>query len=577
MSTKSFISGLLVILMTAVTVPAVFFAVPQRASAQASAISCVSNLLGGAATGVKDLLGVPVSNLTIQTETTITGGATLGNCLDTTILKPLARMLARIVLQQITASTINWITGKNGSGKPSFVTNLSVNLQGVGDAVALPFIARISTGFNSPFGLAISSSLQTKYLQQTSLAGFFSANQCTLSRSSSNPNAFIAGDWSKGGIPEWFALTTQTQNNPYTLYQAAESQVQSSIGQAQTNRRQDIVSGSGFLSWCGTTAAADQTQGQASSGYQACIAQCDANGYTAACADSCTANFSQSGGSIGGATSSGVNPGASCTNSDGTPGNIQTPGSVLHDYTSKAVVGAGIDQLVSAQDLDQALGAIAMALVNQVLGSGGLLGASSPSSSSRPAITTQLQGYSGDTTSSSGSAVAVSQSALARLATYTSAWQTIVKAEQVASSTVTQLLNACPNQASAAQAALTTELAPVLAQAQSAFSSYADTRALALKVQAESTATNSPTNAATLSADTQLLAIAPPTSAEVAATQQNAQVSGGARANPAGSLNVSSGTLVDQMNLIGANASALLPNCGIITPLIDNTFQGTGG
>jgi len=469
-------------------------------------------------------------------------------------------VVARIVLAQITASVIGWITGKNSSGKPSFVTNLSANLQGVGDAVAISFISRTATAFNSPFGSAISLSLQLKYNQQTSLAGFFAANKSTLvtpTRSLASVNSFLNGNWSQGGIPAWFALTTQSNNNPYTLYQAAQSQLGSSVGQAQTNRRQDLIQSQGFLSFCSTTATADETQSAAAAAYQQCQ---DTNGVNA----DCLSAYTGAGGST--SLSNGVKPGDSCTNGNGTPGTIQTPGSILHDYTQKAVVNTGMEELISAQDLDQALGAIAMALVSQVISGSGLLGASTPSSSSRPAITAQLQTYSGDTSSSSGSAISISQTMLTRLTTYTTAWQTIVNAEQAASSTVIQLGNTCPNQANAVQTALTGELAPVLTQWQSAMSAIKDTRTLALKVQTESTSATTPTAVATLSTDTQLLAIAPPSATDVMLLQQEAQVLGGATANPAGSLTVSGGTKLDQMNLIGTNAAALIPTCGL-TPV----------
>jgi hypothetical protein len=565
--------------------------------AQAGAIGCVSGVAAGlAALVTEQVKNVPVTSVASGEGSITAAGATLGSCVDDTILKPLARLAARIVLQQITASTINWITGKNGSGKASFVTNLSVNLQGVGDAVALPFINQIRTGFNSPFGSAISSALLINYNQQTSLAGFFSANQSTLPGSLQSQQAFLAGNWSQGGIPAWFALTTQCQNNPYCLYQASESQLGSNVGQAQTNRRQDLIQSQGFLSWCGTTAAADQTQSQASGGYQACIDQCNnaSGGYTASCADSCATNFSQSGGSIGGATSNGVNPGASCTNSDGTPGNIQTPGSVIHDYTQKAVVGAGIDQLISAQDLDQALGAIALALVNQVLSGSGLLGASTPSSSSGRSVITQLQDYSASNASATASATSLAQSALTQLGNYTGAWNTIIASANTASASINALVTYCnaqakdPNaspsvitaQVNAAQTALATEITPILAQAQAALSSAAITKTLALKVQSEAAAMTSATAATTgaagvLTADTQALAAAPPSVTDVVNAQANATVTGAAVASPSGSLTVSRGTLVDQTNLISTNATTLKSVCTPVAPA--SSFVPTAG
>ena len=539
-----------------------FFTAPQRASAQlniAAAASCLgATTVGSAAsTGTAAaLVSVPVLDAAQLAQSTISAGANSTDCIKNTILTPLAKLLARIVLQQITASTINWITGSNGSGKSSFVTNLSRNLQGVGDAVALSFIAQTVSGFASPFGASISLALRTTYAQQTSLAGFFNANRCTLPGTPQSQRAFLAGNWSQGGVGSWFALTTQPQNNPYTLYLAAQSQLSNSIGLAQSNRRQDLIQAGGFLSWCGSS---DTLAGELNA------------------QDAQNAALESS---LSGTPSPQViNPGDSCTNSDGTPGNILTPGSVIHDYTQKAVVGAGIDQLVSATDLDQALGAIAMALVSQVLGggsgsSGGLAGAS------RSSAVTQLQNYAANNTAAASSAISTAQSKLTQVATYTSAWQTVAAAANTASTSAAHLSNVCTAaaasysgsngtfvsaataQAAAAQTVILSKIVPVFIQARTATSSASTTQAFALKVQVEATSVSSLTSASTgaagaLTADLQTLIAMPPSSTDVVMAQQNAQAYGGATASPAGSLTVSGSSLVDQMTLISTNAAAL--------------------
>lgn len=548
MTHHPFTKVLAALLTVALVAPTAFFISPQRTQAAggiAGAIGCVgalSGALGAASTVAGVVSGVPVTNLIIQTQTTRSADADTTSCIAETVLMPLARAVARMILAQITASTINWITGRNGSGQPSFVQNISVHIQGVGDSVAVPFFSQVRTGFNSPFGSVISSALRLNYAQQTSMAGFFAANQSTLARYSPNPTAFVSGDWSQGGIGAWFALTTRTENNPYTLYQAAQSQLASNVGQAQTNRRQDLLQSGGFLSWCGASAANTTDEGD-------------------------------------GTAMEGVNPGDYCTNSDGTPGTIQTPGSVIHDYTQKAVVNSGIDQLISAQDLDAALGAIATALVGQVLGGSGLFGASRFSPSGRPAIVTQLQNYSANNSSAAASATALAQTVTTNIATFTGAWDTIAASANTASTTLASLARFCTDAAVAApdnpsfaataraQAAATettraVAIVPLLAQARQAVASVAATEALVLRVQAEAVAANTAAADITgaggaLSADTQALGAAPPSANDVALAQARATVTGGATASPAGSLTVSGGTYVDQMNLISTNAEAL--------------------
>jgi len=116
-------------------------------------------------------------------------------------------------------------------------------------------------------------------------------------------------------------------------------------------------------------------------------------------------------------------------------------------------------------------------------------------------------------------------------------------------------------QAAIAQTALTSEIAPVLAKAQAALNSASTTTALANQVKSDAIAATSATSAtiisaSTLSTDTKSLTATPPSITDVSNAQSNAAVTGAATASPAGSLTVSGGTLVDQMNLINTNAAA---------------------
>jgi hypothetical protein len=520
---KNLISALIVVLTMTLVVPATFFIAPQKASA--SAAGCIGSIIGlgsgaGASLGA-DIVSVPVSD---AVNTSVNGG-TLGNtgsnCINDLILVPLARAAIRALLQKITQSTINWINGSNGTGQSSYVPNLGTHLQGVGDSAVLSFIAQTATGFNSPFGPSISSALSQQYAQQTSLAGFYSANQCTLSKSSPNINAFLAGNWSQGGNATWLTLTTQPQNNPYTLYQITTAQAGSNNNQAVTNRRQDLLQSNGLLSFC---------------------------------AGDTTTNYSIAN------RPGGISPQVSCTGQNGKPAQVSTPGSVISSYL-QTNVNSGIGQLVSAQDLDQALGQIVSALVNQVIGPKGLFGSSQPSSSTNTTVTATAATPS----SAATSAASLAQSMLTQLTTYTNAWNTIAAAANAAQASVTAFQNACAadtsttqgmtNQ-SAAQAALSTEITPVLTQVQTASSTAATAQALALKVQAEAV-TIPIADPNQFSTDVSTLASLPPVANDVISVQLNANVTNQATSSPAGSLTVSGGTLVDKMNLISKNAAAL--------------------
>lgn len=543
MKKRSFAIVLAMLLVITLVAPTAFFIAPQRASA--SAAGCIGGLLGGLFGTAMGALGgatnVPTISNSSDTINSQTAGVTTGSCINDLIIVPAARAAIRGILQGMTASVLSWINGANGTGQPSYVQNLSVHLQGVGDSQALPFIDQSATAFNSPFGPAISSSLRANYDQETSMSGFYAANQCTLSQSSPNVSAYLDGDWSKGGISEWFALTTQKQNNPYTLYQTAANQLDSNVSEAQANRRQDLLQSQGFQSWCGPSDTA---------------------------------------GSVGG-----VNPGTPCTNSDGTPDQILTPGSIIHDYTQKAVVASGFDQLTSATEMDDALGALVTAVFTQALGGeGGLLGGSTPSSGGsggRGSLITQLQHYSPSSVTAGQSAFQTAGDVLTRVAAYTSSANTITAAANAALASATSLSVLCTAsahtvaadvslssnanasafvtanlaQASAAQTAISTEVTPVLTQVQAALGSLSATKSLALQVQRE--AVNTGFSGALLGSDVSTLAGMPPSAIDLADVQSAASVTGGAAASPSGSLTVSRGSLVDQMNLISSNAQAL--------------------
>lgn len=514
-----------ILLTVSFVVPMALLSAPQRVSA--AGVGCVGGLLGaggfvGGLSLVQSAVSVPVSDYSTELSSAGTMGTTFGTCFNELVLMPIARAAIKSVLQKSTSSVLNFINGSNGTGNPSYVQNVPRHLQGVGDSVALPFFTQIATNLDSPFGTAISSSLRTNYLQETSMAGFYASNKSTLPQYSSDPNAYLAGDWSKGGVSEWFALTTQDRNNPYILYQRAQRQVGDRVSQAQTNRRQDLASSGGYLSWCG------------------------ANSSTA---------------------TKGVSPSDSCIDADGNAKPTLTPGSMIHDYAKKAVVDSSFDQqyaqLVSANDIDGALSVIAGALISQTLGGArGLLGASSRSPGS---VSNQLRNYSDSSISATQNTFQTAQTVLKQVATYTTALDTITVAAQTASSSIASLISTCTthsraDQVTAAQTVLTAEVAPVFTLVQSARNTASTTEAAARKVEVASAGATAGSSG-TLASDAAALVAMPPSVLEVSNTQANANVTNGAIANPVGSLTVSGGTLVDRMNLISTNAKAIETAC----------------
>ncbi len=107
-----------------------------------------------------------------------------------------------------------------------------------------------------------------------------------------------------------------------------------------------------------------------------------------------------------------------------------------------------------------------------------------------------------------------------------------------------------------------------LVQAQTALTAVEGTQALVLQVKEDAKDTTA-AGVTKLNTDLAALAVAPPTDAAVASAQVDAGTTGAATASPAGSLTVSGGTLVDRMNLLNFNATALItdPVACPVTPV----------
>lgn len=625
MSQKPFFRTIALLLVVFFVVPSAFF-MPHRTHAQGVPISTAIDaptILDYA----KTAWGV-IQNTLTQVNTYATMVDSYMQKINTYVLQPLAFVMSGNLMKMLTASVVKFVVGTaNGTGAPQFVTNTQKSLQQLSTMKSQAFIGQMGlTG--SPFASSIASALSVSYSQGSSLGGFWAANMNTLKAGSvgipmsANMPAYLAGNWVQGGVAAWFALTTVPQNNPYMLYQRSQAQMANVIGPgvggATGARLAELSWGQGMMSWCGTSDAATYTQNAASSAYQACIAECsntatNPGGYTAACADSCSASFVDNKGIVAGG---GINPGDPCTKTDGSgeAGTIQTPGTVIKATLDK-VLGGQQDKLVQMGNMSTQINSIlghigsimsTVNLASSILGggsSGGLFNAGQSSGAlstfGAPTNTTQLtNGYgttpssittsadqsqagfiashSGDSASATGAVDGVGSSALAastngtsvasmiataqiRVQKYQTAWGSIQISAQDAKTALTSLVSACQSygnttQAGLANTALINEINPVLAQVTSANSVVTAAQAQITSVQ------NASTTASTYTADVGALnTTMSPTSSELATAQSSAQSANGygvivSSSNP---LIVSGGSIVDQMSRLQSQAELL--------------------
>ncbi len=594
MTTRPFAATLAILLTFTFVVPTAFFVAPPRAHAiwgLGDVVWDPGNYVpnyGDMATNVI----TTAKSILIEMHTYTSAMAEYAGYINTYILQPMAFILSGNLMKALTASVVQFVIGKaNGTGVPQFVVDVRKSMQTVSDGAALAYLKQIKNT-NSPFAGSIAQALNTDYLTGSSLKGFWDANMCTLAQSSPTwaPD-YLNGSWSHGGVAAWFALTTQTQNNPYMLYQATQSKLASVIGPgaggATGARASELNWGQGFMSWCGPN---DTT--------------------------------------VGVASGTGVNPGDPCTDKDGNPGIIKTPGSVILATLNK-VLGGQQDEIVRMGNIGPEINGIlsdvgkvaqTVMFASNILGgvggnSGGLLGAGDTSASnptSRLAQFTPTQDASGNFTSgylgatnehvqaSAGSST-VSSSVQndvitdmdSRIKKYQDGWNIIAAAANTASTSVASLQNVCTTnadlakkdllagsgnavilqrfidastaQATAAQVALASEIAPVLSQANNVPSIIAAAQAMERKVKDDYT-----TGSSSASADAETLRAMAPTGDEATSAQQNATTpisSVGASAatlatmaTPHGSLTVPTSSLItvaDQMYVISSNATTL--------------------
>lgn len=551
---------------------------------------------------VKTAYGVLQQALT-QVNTYTTMLANYAQLVNTYVLQPLAFVLSGQLMKALTASVMQYVVGKaNGTGIPQFTVDIQRSLRSISDFQKNAYLRQVSLT-NSPFASSIAQALGINYNQSTSLAGFWAANQNTLGQNiSTYQPGYLSGNWSQGGTAAWFQLTTQTQNNPYILYQNTQAQLANVIGPgvggSSGARMAQLSWGQGFMSWCGASDADTKKQTDAGTAYRECMAQGESG-------DLCQTVFNAAGGNQGSNGAGGVNPGDPCTKDDGTPGNIQTPGSTIKATLDK-VLGGQQDKLVQMGNISAQVNSIlgnigtvlnTVNLAANILGgsSNGLIDAGSPrgalaqwgSPSAAPsnfgtsayfgttnsqiqqnpgisnvtsAVNTDRNGIAADIPTDANAdglstSAKSSSDMLARVQKYKNAWGAIGLSASTTLSSLQSVMSVCHayfNTTSsyeiAVQNAISKEVSPVLTQAASVQAIADAATAQFNLVQGE--ASSSPTYAA----DLQKLNTMPPTASDVSNAQYNATAYGGATANPGGSLTVSGSSIVDQMNLIRDNA-----------------------
>jgi len=267
-------------------------------------------------------------------ETDVILGGMATNDLEQTYFDQVLTLVAvetgRTIIQSMTRSMVNWInSGYDGS--PAFSQNLNRDLRQLGDAVASGFLSDIITaGFDSGFISPLAMDVVAGYYLMTSEDDMLAQRlRYTLADHTQNSVAYMRGSWPDGGLSGWHALTFQCGNNPTCSSLVLRETLINRIDAHVKKQLADYNAGRGFLSWPGEckkekTTLSDQKR---------------------------------------------------CISAD-----VLTPGSVVEQQLQQ-ITGSDLSQLQLADSINEIIGAAVSQLVGQVLGPGGLLGASQPSNS----------------------------------------------------------------------------------------------------------------------------------------------------------------------------------------------------
>lgn len=266
-----------------------------------------------------------------ETAMTLLGGE---DFLKEFTLDGIATGVAKAALRSIIVSTLNWVAS-GFEGSPAFARDLNQTMLRVGDAVATRLVREILQGaINTEFGSRIAQGLVASYFLHTSGDRIVERLQYTLGNFSQNPIGFQQGDFSQGGWNAWYAANSQCGNNVYCAQFAAHDELIFRIDAEVDQQLRELDWGSGFLSWKGNCTVAQNTQtGSTTQGSNVQLTD----------QDKCLQNA------------------------------INTPGSVIHAQIQESF-GSDIAQLVTADELNEALAGLLNSLLSKAINGDGLAG-----------------------------------------------------------------------------------------------------------------------------------------------------------------------------------------------------------
>jgi hypothetical protein len=195
-----------------------------------------------------DAQGLPVSDIGLTLTNTLMSLSVSSLEQKELVWDGLFYSIAKQALQQMTNDILKWVNS-GFDGQPAFVTDLQGFLQNIADEVAGDFIYgdELST-ICTPFQLDTRLQLAKEYQEQS----YGSAKEtlaCSVDDYSSDPAAFISGNFTVGGWSAWFETVLNPESNtPIGVKLAASGILQNKINEKVENQKTELNWGDGFLS-----------------------------------------------------------------------------------------------------------------------------------------------------------------------------------------------------------------------------------------------------------------------------------------------------------------------------------------
>lgn len=256
------------------------------------------------------------------------------------IVDAIGMSMAQQLIDRMVQSTVTW--AQSGfEGNPAYVTNPKQYFTDIADGVVGEFLKNATTTNGtstplaflcSPFQANIKLSLAQQYYQPKPF-------ECTLTGIVGNIESFYK-DFSQGGWEAWFSMTQTPTNNPYGAYSKAKLEMDSQLAKALGLKKSELNWNQGFISWsdCIENETVYIPDSTSESGSRAEKGKCTKRGPT------------------------------------------KTPGSTIKAQLDE-VLPSGMKKLITAQHIDQLVGAFASGLLTRfVFGPKGLFATGSSNS-----------------------------------------------------------------------------------------------------------------------------------------------------------------------------------------------------